>query len=191
MNLSRLMVLATLAQHGPQHGHQIRRLAEVTNVGVWGGVSTGALYRELRSMEGEGLVIAIRTEQVGRRPERTVYEITADGRIELVIQRDQAMSSTQKGPDALGVALLFGGVSDVEETISVLHLRNRHIEAALEQVATERARLVERGLMDPIAASVMRRGEVHLEAEVRWHEEFAEVLKAIADKPPKERNADH
>ncbi|MCW2940930.1 MAG: hypothetical protein JWN00_3915 [Actinomycetia bacterium] len=45
--------------------------------------------------------------------------------------------------------------------------------------------------MDPIAASVMRRGEVHLEAEVRWHEEFAEVLKAMADKPPKERNADH
>jgi hypothetical protein len=26
---------------------------------------------------------------------------------------------------------------------------------------------------------------------VRWHEEFAEVLKAMADKPPEERNADH
>ena len=31
-------------------------------------------------MEREGLVERIRTEQVGRRPARTVYEITADGR---------------------------------------------------------------------------------------------------------------
>ncbi len=59
------MVLATLARHGPRHGHEIRRLAEVTNVGEWGGVSVGALYRELRTMEGEGLVDPVRTEQVG------------------------------------------------------------------------------------------------------------------------------
>ena len=74
------MVLGTLARHGQQHGHQIRRIAEVTNVGEWGGVSVGALYRELRGMEAEGLVAAVRTEQVGRRPARTVYEITGEGR---------------------------------------------------------------------------------------------------------------
>ena len=68
MNLTRLMALGTLARYGPQHGHQIRRLADLTNVGEWGGVSAGALYRELRSMESEGLVETVRTEQVGRRP---------------------------------------------------------------------------------------------------------------------------
>ena len=50
MNLTRLMALGTLARYGPQHGHQIRRLADLTNVGEWGGVSVGALYRELRAM---------------------------------------------------------------------------------------------------------------------------------------------
>jgi hypothetical protein len=39
----------------------------------------GALYRELRQMEGEGLVDAVRTEQVGRRPARTIYAITQEG----------------------------------------------------------------------------------------------------------------
>ena len=76
MNLTRLMVLGVLAQHGPRHGHEIRRTAEITNVGEWGGVSVGALYRELRLMEAEGLVEPVRTEQVGRRPARTVYSIT-------------------------------------------------------------------------------------------------------------------
>src|ERR1700729_3535826 len=104
MNLSRLMVLGLLA-HGPRHGHQIRRDAEQTNVGNWGGVSVGALYRELRLMEGEDLVEPLRTEQVGRRPARTVYEITGEGRIELQSLREQAIKPTGFGPDALGVAL--------------------------------------------------------------------------------------
>jgi DNA-binding PadR family transcriptional regulator len=79
MNLTRLMALGTLARYGPQHGHQIRRLAELTNVGEWGGVSVGALYRELRAMEREGLVEALRTEKVGRRPERTCTRSPATG----------------------------------------------------------------------------------------------------------------
>ena len=31
------MVLGLLASHGPHHGHQVRRDAEQTNVGNWGG----------------------------------------------------------------------------------------------------------------------------------------------------------
>ena len=47
MNLTRLMALGILARSGPSHGHHIRRVAELTDVGEWGGVSVGALYREL------------------------------------------------------------------------------------------------------------------------------------------------
>src|SRR5262250_994935 len=105
MNLTRLMALGTLARYGPQHGHQIRRLAEVTNVGEWGGVSVGALYRELRAMEREGLVERVRTEQVGRRPARTVYAVTGEGLLELGMLREQAIRSIHWWPDPLGVAL--------------------------------------------------------------------------------------
>src|SRR5487761_385024 len=98
------MTLGMLAQHGAMHGHQIRRWAEVTQVGEWGGVSVGAPYRELRVMEGEGLVSAVRTEQVGRRPARTVYEITGEGQFELAALRVQAFRGLQYGPDPVGVA---------------------------------------------------------------------------------------
>ncbi len=33
----------------------------------------GSLHRELRGLEAENLIEAVRTERVGRRPERTVY----------------------------------------------------------------------------------------------------------------------
>ncbi|HEY0933332.1 MAG TPA: PadR family transcriptional regulator, partial [Trebonia sp.] len=97
MNLTRLMALGVLARSGPSHGHHIRRLAEVTNVSEWGGVSVGALYRELRTMEREGLIEATRTEKVGNRPERTVYAITDEGQLELSTLRDQAIRQTEYG----------------------------------------------------------------------------------------------
>ena len=124
MNLTRLMALGVLARSGPSHGHHIRRVADVTNVGEWGGVSVGALYRELRAMEREGLVEATRTERVGNRPERTVYAITAEGQLELTTLREQAIRPLGSGPDPLGVALLFAADGmDPEELRRTLRAR--------------------------------------------------------------------
>jgi DNA-binding PadR family transcriptional regulator len=177
MNLTRLMVLGTLARHGPRHGHEIRRLAELTNVGEWGGVSVGALYRELRTMETEGLVETVRTERVGRRPARTVYAITDEGRLELALLREGAMRGTHWGPDPLGVALTFGGAGvDRDELSSWMRGRREMFALGASQIEAERQRLVARGYLGPVEAAVMYRGQLHAETEVRWHDEFAKVL---------------
>lgn len=180
MNLTRLMVLGTLAQHGARHGHEIRRIAEVTNVGEWGGVSVGALYRELRLMEGENLVEAVRTERVGRRPARTVYAITDEGRLELSVLREQATRILHLGPDPLGVSLSFAGDgADREELASWLRARRDSCALAAAQLAEERQRLVARGQLGPLQAAVMYRGQLHAETEVRWHDEFAKILAGL------------
>src|SRR6516225_4599775 len=182
MNLTRLMVLGTLARHGPRHGHEIRRIAEVTNVGEWGGVSVGALYRELRTMEGEGLVKAIRTEQVGRRPARTVYAITSEGLLELGMLREQAIRSIHWWPDPLGVALSFASAGmDREELASWLRSRRETLALTAARLAEDRQRMVARGWLDPFQATVMYRGQLHAESEVRWHDEFAKVLAELPD----------
>jgi DNA-binding PadR family transcriptional regulator len=183
------MALGTLARHGPRHGHEIRRIAEVTDVGEWGGVSVGALYRELRAMESEGLVETVRTEQVGRRPARTVYAITDEGRLELAVLRERAVRGTHWGPDPLGVALTFGGAGiDREELMSWMRGRRELFAIAGAQIEAERQRLVARGYLGPVEAAVMRRGQMHAETEVRWHDEFA---KTLAELPPGEGFADH
>src|SRR6185437_1749194 len=125
MNLSRLMVLGLLASHGPRHGHQIRRDAERTNVGNWGGVSVGALYREIRQMEREGLVEPVRTEQVGRRPARTIYRITEAGGRALHDLRGEALRVLRFGPDAFGVALVFGRTWGRSELTGLLRERRQ------------------------------------------------------------------
>lgn len=182
MNLTRLMALGTLARYGPQHGHQIRRLADLTNVGEWGGVSAGALYRELRAMEGEGLVETIRTEQVGRRPARTVYEITPDGQMELQSLREQAIKPAAFGVDALGVALTFAAEGmDPDELRDILRARRNRLQITAVELATELDRLTARGYLGVFQAAIMRRGVMHHEAEVRWHDELDAVLAATPE----------
>src|SRR5215472_8100834 len=153
MNLTRLMVLGTLARHGPRHGHEIRRIAEVTNVGEWGGVSVGALYRELRTMEAEGLVEAVRTEQVGRRPARTVYAIIDEGSLELAVLTEQAIRSTHLPPDPLGVALSFAETgADREVLASWLRSRREMLALHAAELAADRQRLVAKGYLEPLRA---------------------------------------
>jgi DNA-binding PadR family transcriptional regulator len=191
MNITRLMVLATLARHGPRHGHEIRRLAEVTNVGEWGGVSVGALYRELRTMEGEGLVDAVRTEQVGRRPARTIYAITKEGWIEFGMLREKAVKSIRWGPDELAVALTFAGpLPDRAELANWLAIRRDAMALVAAEIEADLRRLKEKGYLDAFAAASMYRSQLHAETEVRWHDHFAEILAGLPEEKDTTRPPD-
>ena len=187
MNLSRLMVLGLLASHGARHGHQIRRDAEGTNVSTWGGVNVGALYRELRLMEDEGLVEPVRTEQLGRRPARTVYQITGEGQRELAILREQAIRNLHPAPDALSVALLFGRVWDRAELLELLQARRGAIASILGGITAKREHLQAKGYLTALDVSVFRRAELRLEAELRWHDEIDTVL---AERPDPAHHAE-
>jgi hypothetical protein len=50
-------------------------------------------------------------------------------------------------------------------------------------MVSERERLTARGLLSPLAIAAFRRGELRLEAELRWHEEFDSKLATDADRP--------
>lgn len=151
----------------------------MTDVGRWGGVSVGALYRELRHMEEEGLVEPVRTEQVGRRPARTIYRIADEGRRELRILREKAFIELRHGPDALGVALLFGGTGEPDELATLLRLRRQAIAIEMENIAAERTRLEAKGYLSPGDVAAFRRGEILRAAELAWHDEFDKVLAAL------------
>ena len=140
-------------------------------------------------MECEGLVEQVRTEQVGRRPARTVYQITADGRLELVALREQAIRLAEFfGPDPLGVALSFAvDGMDREELRDALCRRRGRLAISAEELAADRERLLAKGYLGAFQAAIMRRGVMHIETEVRWHDELDELLAEdapLADETP-------
>lgn len=184
MNLARLTILGLLAGRGPMHGHQIRRTAELTNAEVWGGITSGALYAELRRLDGEGLIRPVREEQVGRRPARTIYEITAEGHLELVVQREAALDVIFGSADPVSVVLLFAPGRDPAALASRLAARRRRVAAQLEDMTEERNRLTGQDLLSPLAIAAFRRGELRLEAELRWHDESQRQIAAAAPAGP-------
>jgi len=172
------MILGVLAERGPMHGHQIRRIAELTNAEAWGGITGGALYSELRKLDADGLVEAVRAEQVGRRPARTIYQVTDEGRLELIVQRDAALEVVFGSADPVSVVLLFAAGSDASDLSERLAARRRRVAGQLEAMAAERERLTGQGALPLTAIAAFRRGELRLEAELRWHEEFEREIAA-------------
>ncbi|MBE1490681.1 PadR family transcriptional regulator [Plantactinospora soyae] len=183
MNLSRLMVLGLLASQGALHGHQIKLIARDTEVAQWGGIGIGALYRELRVMDDERLVRAVAVEQVGRRPVRTVYEITDAGRQELRTLRERAVCELRFGPDPLPVALLFGRVGDPSELAGFLDRRREVLAATIADLDAERDEHLAQGRIGALDAALFHRQVILLEAELRWLDEFGSIL-TTAEEPP-------
>jgi DNA-binding PadR family transcriptional regulator len=183
MNLSRLMILGVLAERGPVHGHQIRRAAELTNAEAWGGITGGALYAELRRLDAEGLIEAVREEQVGRRPARTVYQVTDEGRLELVAQRDAALQVVFGSADPVSVVLLFAARAGAGDLGERLEARRQRVAGQLEAMVAEREQLTAQGVLRPLAVAAFRRGELRLEAELAWHEEFARQAAGTGARP--------
>ena len=147
-----------------------------SNVEVWGGITGGALFAELRKLDGEGLIAAVREEQVGRRPARTVYQVTEEGRLELVVQREAALDVVFGSADPVSVVLLFAAGGNAADLGERLAARRRRVAAQLEAMAAERERLTGQGVLPPLAVAAFRRGELRLEAELAWHEEFERQL---------------
>lgn len=175
------MVLGTLASAGPRHGHDIRRMAEVTNVANWGGISVGALYRDLRAMENEGLVTPVRTEQVGRRPARTVYKITDKGLEALRELREEAICEIHHGPDAFAVALLFGRTSEPATLVKLLERRREALAAVRDGIAGESVQLYEEGLIGILDVAMFHRRIMLLDTELQWHDELDKVIAELSE----------
>ncbi|MFJ9520151.1 PadR family transcriptional regulator [Kitasatospora sp. NPDC101801] len=179
VNLTRLMVLGTLQNSGPMHGHEIRRIAEVTSVSSWGGVSVGALYRELRTMDETGQVESVRTEQVGRRPARTVYRITPQGETELRGLREEAVTEVHHGTDPFGVALLFTRTDDLPTLLGLLKRRREAIRGMRDGIAAEGEALLRSGAIGPLDAAMFRRRVIQLDAELAWQGDLDRVIEQV------------
>jgi len=162
--VARLFVLGTLENTGPAHGHEIRRLAERIDVENWSDAHVGSIYNAMRRLEAEGLIEPTRSEQVGRRPTRTIYSLTDAGRVELASLRDKLLYEIALPSDPFDVALWVS--AEIPKALREL----------LGRLADERTRLTRAGYLPVVAQLLFRHGEVRVEAELSWHEALRDRL---------------
>ena len=180
VNPTRLFILGALAKHGPMYGHQLRRDARIDRTQMWSEVQPGSLYGALHRLAAEGLIEALRTEQDGQLPARTIYGVTAEGRRELRALRAEALQEIRLQPDPVDLALAMSG--DLGEDIlrGYIDDRIRALSVYLSQFEHQR----ERAWPDQTVADdlVVEHARMRVQAELDWHRQVLDRLgKLTAD----------
>jgi DNA-binding PadR family transcriptional regulator len=179
MNPTRLFVLGALAKRGPMYGHQLRRGARLDRAGLWSDVRPGSLYGALHRLAAGGLIEALRTEQDGRLPARTVYAITGEGRSELTALRAEAFREAGLRPDPVDLALTMGGDLDEDILRGYLDDRIRLLSAQAARFARQRDRAwPDQTVADDLVAEHAR---LRIEAELAWHQVVLDRAGKLAD----------
>ncbi len=167
MNPTRLFILGALAKRGPMYGHQLRRDARIDRTEMWSEVQPGSLYSALHRLAAEGLIEALRTEQDGQFPARTVYGITAEGHRELRVLRAEALQEIRLHPDPVDLALAMSGDLGEDTLRGYIEDRIRVLSTQASQLEHQR----ERTWPDQTVADdlVVEHARLRLHAEVSWH----------------------
>jgi len=178
MSSVRLFILGTLAASGPLHGHQIRHQAQNDRTETWTDIQVGSVYGALKRLANEDLIREVRTEKVGNRPERTVYEITRAEQQSLAAIHESALRDLDRHYDPFDLALAQARSIPEEQLQQVVENR---LAALRVRLADER-QVAEHA--DPYLNEAERMVIEHLiartEAEIGWHTELAGRLPKIA-----------
>jgi DNA-binding PadR family transcriptional regulator len=174
VSTTRMMILGLVRWMQPVHGYDVRRELLSWNADEWANVAPGSIYHALRKMSEEGLLEEVATEQVGARPARTTYRITAKGESEFEESLRDYWWRLEQPVDPFQAALAFVPVLPREESAAALRNRARMLATAAD------------GLQDAMASDWMREAKP---AHVRWMLERS-VLLMRAEIPWCERLAD-
>lgn len=140
--VTRLTLLALLAVR-PMHGYELRTEIELMRMDRWADVKSGSIYQGLRRLNSEGLVEQAGTSRQGRRPPRTTYRITHDGRQELDRLLREAWATPTRTAPLVDVALSFWVLLPPEVIAGLLEQRLAALDDITAELHAEQQRHVE------------------------------------------------
>ncbi|WP_113702093.1 PadR family transcriptional regulator [Nonomuraea lactucae] len=139
-----LTVLAMLAVR-PGHPYELHRFIVDTHKDYVTGLPR-SLYHAVERLARDELIVPAATGREGRRPERTVYEITAEGRQELAVRLSRLLEQPDPDRRTLVAATSLIGALTVPEARRALRTRAASLQAAIDGLDTHMAAMTDNGL---------------------------------------------
>lgn len=155
-------LLGLLAKE-PAHGYELKQALEADFGDLWPAVNIGQIYSTLARLEATGLVRSAPVTQDGR-PDKKVFELTANGREELLRWVDDVVPAARVR-DRFFVKLVLAARAGLADPITLIDRQRRAYLRRLRQLND----LAEdtRGM----AARLAVEGAVlHLQADLKWLE---------------------
>lgn len=172
-NLMALAVLATVVQR-PMHRYEIASLIRARGKDQDMDVKWGSLYTVVQNLAKHGFLEVVGTSRQGARPERTVYRITEDGRLEMLDWTRELLRTPEPEHPRFAAGLSVQMILPPEEVAELLRERlaalRETITARRESLAEQLQTLPRLFLIEEEFASAM------LEAEAAWVADLLEEL---------------
>jgi len=163
---TRLVILGLLRER-PLYGYELKQIIE-EHMGDWTNVAFGSIYFALGKLAEEGFVEQIATEQEGRRPSRTVYQITDAGRAEFLRLLREVWSEVERHYYAIDIGLAFMEALPVEEVKGYLEGRIAQLQSIVQHIGEHQAEQMAQPEVPAVAAAVFDHGLAHFQAELDW-----------------------
>ncbi|GAA1041914.1 hypothetical protein GCM10009557_66770 [Virgisporangium ochraceum] len=138
-NLLALALLTGLVEK-PMHPYEMATLLKERGKDASIKIQWGSLYTVVQNLEKHGFVEPVDTTRQGKRPERTVYAITAAGRAELQDWLRELLAEPQQEFTSFEAALSNGGVLSPDEVIDLLQRRATTLETSSSSRSSSRSR---------------------------------------------------
>ncbi|WP_084965467.1 PadR family transcriptional regulator [Thermoactinospora rubra] len=106
----------------------------------------GTLYSVVQSLEKRGLIQVKEVVRDGRRPERTIYEITGAGKLELEDWLSELIAAPAREYTGFEAGLSLLGVLEPEEAVRLLEERRARLDEFLHASEAMRELAAKRGL---------------------------------------------
>jgi DNA-binding PadR family transcriptional regulator len=134
-----------------------------------------SLYSVVEALVREGFISPRETVREGRRPERTVYELTDAGRVEFLGWLRELLSVPAKEYTQFAAGLTFLPALPPDEAAELLDGRVRSLEEEVREMRSVLDSVMEEGL--PRLFLIESEHELTLrEAELRWVRELAREI---------------
>jgi DNA-binding PadR family transcriptional regulator len=106
----------------------------------------GSLYAVVESLEKKGFIKATGTVQEGKRPQRTIYEITDEGSVEMTDWLTELLATPTKEYPAFMAGLSFVAALDPDDALDALRHRAEALAIKLNAHRATRQAVREAGL---------------------------------------------
>lgn len=159
-----LAVLICLAEK-PMHPYEVNTTLRQRGKQMSVRLNYGSLYAVFQSLEKRGLIVPKETERAGRLPERTIYELTEAGLIEMRDWLTDLIATPVQEFPVFEAALSFLPALPPTDVLSLLRERSMRVEVELAQM---------QGTRDLLAKARLPR-LFWVEAEFRAHLRQAEL----------------
>ena len=165
--MSTRLILLGLLQRKNLYGYEIKHIIE-EHMGDWTSVAFGSIYFALAQLQKEKLIRKISEERKGRRPARSVYEISESGRKEFFRLLTAVWENIEPQYFTIDVALFFIRALPLDKVKHYINVRIDKLEKQHAFLAAHKQEQLAHKHIPRLAEAIFDHSSLHMEAELMW-----------------------